>query len=261
MDAGARVIHVDVMDGHFVPPITIGPLVAGSIADQVHDAGGAIDVHLMIEAPERQIEAFAEAGADSITFHAEATPHANRTLSAIRELGCLAGVAINPGTPVEAVSELRGPRRHRPLHDRQPRLGRSGLHRVLAGQGRPPRARWSATPRSRSTAASTPRPPARSPRPAPPSSSPAPPSSAPPTRRRLHRDGCRYQMRRGQADQGRRERGVLRTRATEDADMRRATPRLVRRSRLRRPIASPAPPASRPRARPRPARVAGGRRR
>ena len=108
MDAGARVIHVDVMDGHFVPPITIGPLVAGSIADQVHDAGGAVDVHLMIEAPERHIEAFAEAGADSITFHAEATPHANRTLAAIRELGCLAGVAINPGTPVEAVSELAG---------------------------------------------------------------------------------------------------------------------------------------------------------
>ena len=108
MDAGARVIHFDVMDGHFVPPITIGPLVAGSIADQVHDAGGAIDVHLMIEAPERQIEAFAEAGADSITFHVEATPHANRTLAAIRELGCLAGVAINPGTPVEAVAELRG---------------------------------------------------------------------------------------------------------------------------------------------------------
>jgi ribulose-phosphate 3-epimerase len=108
MEAGARVIHVDVMDGHFVPPITIGPLVAAAIADQVHDAGGALDVHLMIERPERQIEAFAEAGADSITFHEEATPHANRTLAAIRELGCLAGVAINPGTPVETLAELRG---------------------------------------------------------------------------------------------------------------------------------------------------------
>jgi ribulose-phosphate 3-epimerase len=108
MAAGARVIHFDVMDGHFVPPITIGPLVASSIADRVHAAGGALDVHLMIEAPERQIEAFAAAGADSITFHEEATAHANRTLGAIRELGCLAGVAINPGTPVEALAELRG---------------------------------------------------------------------------------------------------------------------------------------------------------
>ncbi len=108
MDAGARVIHFDVMDGRFVPPITIGPLVAAAIADQVHEAGGALDVHMMIEAPERQIEEFAEAGADSITFHAEATAHANRTLAAIRELGCLAGVAITPGTPVEAVAELRG---------------------------------------------------------------------------------------------------------------------------------------------------------
>ncbi len=107
IEAGARVIHFDVMDGHFVPPITVGPVVAGSIADRIHAVGGALDVHLMIEAPERQIDEFARAGADSITFHEEATPHANRTLHAIRELGCLAGVAINPGTPAEALSELR----------------------------------------------------------------------------------------------------------------------------------------------------------
>jgi ribulose-phosphate 3-epimerase len=107
IEAGARVIHFDVMDGHFVPPITIGPLVAASIVERVHAAGGAVDAHLMIERPERQIEAFAEAGVDSITFHEEATPHANRTLAAIRELGCLAGIAINPGTPVETLSELR----------------------------------------------------------------------------------------------------------------------------------------------------------
>jgi ribulose-phosphate 3-epimerase len=108
MDAGARVIHYDVMDGHFVPPITIGPLVLSGIADRVHDAGGAVDVHLMIDAPERQIEEFARAGADSITFHFEATPHAHRTLHAIRELGCCAGIAINPGTPVELLRELVG---------------------------------------------------------------------------------------------------------------------------------------------------------
>jgi len=106
--AGARVIHFDVMDGHFVPPITIGSLIASAISDQVHAAGAVLDVHLMIEQPERQIEAFARAGADSITIHREATPHSNRVLTAIRELDCLAGIAINPATPVEDVAELRG---------------------------------------------------------------------------------------------------------------------------------------------------------
>jgi len=104
--AGARIIHVDVMDGHFVPEITMGPLVAAAISDRVHAAGGAVDVHLMIERPEQQVEEFARAGADCITFHAEATPHANRTLFAVREQDCLAGLALNPGTPVDAASEL-----------------------------------------------------------------------------------------------------------------------------------------------------------
>jgi ribulose-phosphate 3-epimerase len=100
--AGARVIHVDVMDGHFVPPITIGPLIVAAIADQVHAAGGVLDVHLMIEAPERQVDEFARAGADSISVHAEATPHLARVAGMIREAGCLAGVAINPATTAAA---------------------------------------------------------------------------------------------------------------------------------------------------------------
>jgi ribulose-phosphate 3-epimerase len=106
MDVGARVIHVDVMDGHFVPPITIGPLIAAAIADQVHDAGGVLDVHLMIERPEQQLAEFARAGADSITIHAEATPHLNYALNAIRELGCAAAATINPGTPAAVLSQV-----------------------------------------------------------------------------------------------------------------------------------------------------------
>ena len=108
MDAGARVIHVDVMDGHFVPPITIGPLIVEGIRDQVHDAGGFIDVHLMIERPERQVQAFADAGADGITVHVEATPHVHYAVKAVREAGLRAGVALNPHTPPEAVSQLAG---------------------------------------------------------------------------------------------------------------------------------------------------------
>jgi ribulose-phosphate 3-epimerase len=108
MDAGARVIHVDVMDGHFVPPISIGPLIVDALREQVHDAGGVIDVHLMIERPERTVADFASAGADSITVHFEATPHIHYALHAIREAGCNAGLALNPGTPVGAVDALAG---------------------------------------------------------------------------------------------------------------------------------------------------------
>jgi ribulose-phosphate 3-epimerase len=106
MDAGARVIHVDVMDGHFVPPITIGPVIVEAIRDQVHEAGGMLDCHLMVERPERQIDQFAAAGADSITIQVEATPNIHYALRQIRDAGCLTGLAINPGTPAEAVSEV-----------------------------------------------------------------------------------------------------------------------------------------------------------
>ena len=106
LEAGARVIHVDVMDGHFVPPITMGPLAVDALAEQVHGAGALLDVHLMIERPERQIADFAKAGADNITFHAEATPHVHYAISAIKEAGCTAGVALCPATPVRVVAEI-----------------------------------------------------------------------------------------------------------------------------------------------------------
>jgi ribulose-phosphate 3-epimerase len=108
MEAGASVIHCDVMDGRFVPPITIGPLIVGAIADQVHDAGGLVDVHLMIDRPERHVGEFAKAGADNITVHFEATPHVHYAVNTIREAGCQAGVAINPATPAEALTEIAG---------------------------------------------------------------------------------------------------------------------------------------------------------
>jgi ribulose-phosphate 3-epimerase len=108
LQAGARVIHVDVMDGHFVPPITVGPLIVEAIAEQVREAGGAVEAHLMIERPERHVEDFVRAGADSITFHAEATPHAAYAAGLIRDRGACVGVAINPGTPTGALTEMAG---------------------------------------------------------------------------------------------------------------------------------------------------------
>jgi ribulose-phosphate 3-epimerase len=106
LDAGARTIHVDVMDGHFVPALSMGPSVVSALADQIHEAGGYVDVHLMVERPERHVAEFAKAGADGITLHVEATPHANYALGAVHDAGCRAGLALCPSTPVVAVSEL-----------------------------------------------------------------------------------------------------------------------------------------------------------
>jgi ribulose-phosphate 3-epimerase len=100
--AGARVIHVDIMDGHFVPPLSMGP----QAVEALRDMDVILDVHLMIEAPERQIDAFAKAGAHNITIHAEATPHVHGTLQAIREHGCRAGLAFCPSTPLAMLEEV-----------------------------------------------------------------------------------------------------------------------------------------------------------
>jgi ribulose-phosphate 3-epimerase len=106
LDAGARVVHVDVMDGHFVPPITVGPLVVAALRERVEAVGGVLDVHLMIERPERHIDEFVRAGAHSITFHAEATRHVAYAASLVRDGGACVGVAINPATPVGALAEI-----------------------------------------------------------------------------------------------------------------------------------------------------------
>jgi ribulose-phosphate 3-epimerase len=102
-EAGARTIHVDVMDGHFVPPLALGPGVVSALRDlDVH-----LDVHLMVDRPERtQIAAFAQAGAHTITVHAEATPHVDYALAHIRDAGCRAGLAVTPSTPLDVFGEV-----------------------------------------------------------------------------------------------------------------------------------------------------------
>ena len=101
--AGADYIHVDVMDGHFVPNITVGPLVVAAIRPHTHIP---LDVHLMIESPEKYIQQFAQAGANIITVHVEVCPHLHRVVESIKELGVKAGVSLNPSTPLTAVDEV-----------------------------------------------------------------------------------------------------------------------------------------------------------
>jgi len=101
--AGADYIHIDVMDGHFVPNITIGPPVVAAIRSHT---SLPLDVHLMIKEPERYIQHFAEAGADIITVHVEVCPHLHRMVQSIKELGAKAGVSLNPSTPLIEVDEV-----------------------------------------------------------------------------------------------------------------------------------------------------------
>ena len=152
VDAGAEVIHIDIMDGHFVPTLSMGPpAVAG-----LRDFDVLLDIHLMIERPERHVQDFAAAGANNITVHFEATPHVHKAVQAIKEAG------LHRGRRAHAVDAgggaLGGPRRAvvGAVHDRQPGLGRPGVHPRLARQDPPSAGRsWAPTSSSRSTAEST----------------------------------------------------------------------------------------------------------
>ena len=105
LDMGVRLVRIDVMDGHFVPNLTVGPAVVAALAPRVHERGAFLDVHLMIEEPDRFLADFADAGADALSVHVETCPNLHRTLTAIRDLGLSAGLALNPATDIVVVGE------------------------------------------------------------------------------------------------------------------------------------------------------------
>ena len=106
LDGGAEYIHVDVMDGHFVPNLTIGPMIVSAIKPIVQQANAILDVHLMVEEPDRLVPLYVQAGADNITVHVEASRHLHRTIQHIKEMGVKAGVTLNPATSLSTLDEI-----------------------------------------------------------------------------------------------------------------------------------------------------------